>query len=277
MRAAVWHGQRDVQVDTVPDPSIQEPTDAIIRVTSTGHLRVRPPPLRGDRRRSSTPGDILGHEPMGIVEAVGTEVTDLAVGDRVVVPFNISCGHCCMCDAAACSPSARPRRSATRARAPRCSATPSSTARCPAARPSTCGCRRRSTGRSRCPTGRPTTGSCTSPTCCPPPGRRCEYADVPDGGIARRARARADRRDGVSHRPPPRRRPGHRGRPRPRATRTRPPRTASTSLDLRDVDDDAALGEAIRERTAGRGPDCRDRRRRAWRPTARRSARPRSS
>jgi threonine dehydrogenase-like Zn-dependent dehydrogenase len=97
MRAAVWHGRRDVQIDTVPDPVIKEPTDAIVRVTSSGlcgsdlHLYEVMAPFM-------TSGDILGHEPMGIVEAVGSGVTNLRVGDRVVVPFNISCGHCFMCD-----------------------------------------------------------------------------------------------------------------------------------------------------------------------------------
>ncbi|MDI3424081.1 zinc-dependent alcohol dehydrogenase [Streptomyces luteolus] len=97
MRALTWHGRRDVRVDTVPDPQIAEPTDIIVRVTSTGicgsdlHLyEVLGPFL--------DPGDILGHEPMGIVEEVGPEVTAVAVGDRVVVPFNISCGTCWMCD-----------------------------------------------------------------------------------------------------------------------------------------------------------------------------------
>ena len=96
MRALTWHGKRDVRVDTHPDPEIAEPTDAIIRVTSSGlcgsdlHLyEVLAPYLE--------PGDILGHEPMGIVEEVGAEVTSLAPGDRVVVPFNISCGHCTPC------------------------------------------------------------------------------------------------------------------------------------------------------------------------------------
>ena len=97
MRALTWHGKRDVRVDTVPDPTIQEPTDAIVRVTSTAicgsdlHLyEVLGPFLDA--------GDILGHEPMGIVEEVGPEVTHIKAGDRVVVPFNISCGHCYMCD-----------------------------------------------------------------------------------------------------------------------------------------------------------------------------------
>ena len=79
-----------------PDPTIKEPTDAIVRVTSTGlcgsdlHLYEVFGPFIGE-------GDILGHEPMGVVEAVGGEVTDIALGDRVVIPFNISCGHCWMC------------------------------------------------------------------------------------------------------------------------------------------------------------------------------------
>jgi threonine dehydrogenase-like Zn-dependent dehydrogenase len=98
MKAVVWHGKRDVRVDTVPDPTIQEPTDAIVRVTSTGlcgsdlHLYELLAPFM-------TEGDILGHEPMGIVEAVGSSVTHIAPGDRVVVPFNISCGSCAMCTA----------------------------------------------------------------------------------------------------------------------------------------------------------------------------------
>jgi threonine dehydrogenase-like Zn-dependent dehydrogenase len=96
MKALTWHGKRDVRVDEVPDPSIQEPTDAIIRVTSSAicgsdlHLYELFGPFIDE-------GDILGHEPMGIVEAVGSEVTNIAPGDRVVVPFNISCGHCFMC------------------------------------------------------------------------------------------------------------------------------------------------------------------------------------
>ncbi|MBJ7471533.1 MAG: glutathione-dependent formaldehyde dehydrogenase [Solirubrobacteraceae bacterium] len=97
MKALTWHGRGDVRVDTHPDPKILEPTDAIIKVTSTGicgsdlHLYA----VLG---AFLDPGDILGHEPMGIVEEVGSDVPDLKPGDRVVVPFNISCGHCWMCD-----------------------------------------------------------------------------------------------------------------------------------------------------------------------------------
>ncbi|WP_128380514.1 zinc-dependent alcohol dehydrogenase [Streptomyces cavernae] len=98
MKAVTWQGKRDVRVENVPDPKIQEPTDAVIRVTSSGlcgsdlHLYEVLTPFM-------TPGDILGHEPMGIVEEVGSEVPNLRPGDRVVVPFQIACGHCWMCSA----------------------------------------------------------------------------------------------------------------------------------------------------------------------------------
>jgi threonine dehydrogenase-like Zn-dependent dehydrogenase len=97
MKALTFHGKRDVRVDQVPDPSIQEDTDAIIRVTSTAicgsdlHLYE----VLG---MFIDEGDILGHEPMGIVEEVGSEVKHVKAGDRVVIPFNISCGDCWMCD-----------------------------------------------------------------------------------------------------------------------------------------------------------------------------------
>jgi threonine dehydrogenase-like Zn-dependent dehydrogenase len=96
MRALTYQGKRDVRVIDVPDPTIEEPTDAIIKITSTAicgsdlHLyEVLGPYLK--------PGDVLGHEPMGIVEEVGAEVTHIKPGDRVVVPFNIACGSCWMC------------------------------------------------------------------------------------------------------------------------------------------------------------------------------------
>ncbi|MEU6814636.1 zinc-dependent alcohol dehydrogenase [Streptomyces sp. NPDC046860] len=96
MKAVTWQGRRDVRVEDVPDPRIEEPTDAVIRVTSTGlcgsdlHLYEVLTPFM-------TAGDILGHEPMGIVEEVGPEAGDLRPGDRVVVPFQIACGRCLMC------------------------------------------------------------------------------------------------------------------------------------------------------------------------------------
>ncbi|WP_031166138.1 zinc-dependent alcohol dehydrogenase [Streptosporangium roseum] len=97
MKALTWHGKRDVRVEEVPDPAIKEPTDAIVRLTTTAicgsdlHLYEVLGPFIGE-------GDILGHEPMGIVEEVGAEVTHIKPGDRVVIPFNISCGHCHMCE-----------------------------------------------------------------------------------------------------------------------------------------------------------------------------------
>ncbi len=96
MKALTWQGKRSVSVEEVPDPVIQEPTDAIVRITSTAicgsdlHLyEVLGPYMHK--------GDIIGHEPMGVVVEVGSAVTNLAKGDRVVIPFNISCGHCFMC------------------------------------------------------------------------------------------------------------------------------------------------------------------------------------
>jgi threonine dehydrogenase-like Zn-dependent dehydrogenase len=96
MKALTWHGKRDVRVDRVPDPGIEQPDDIVIRVTSTGvcgsdlHLYEVMSPFLEE-------GDVLGHESMGIVEEVGPEVSDVAVGDRVVIPFNISCNSCWMC------------------------------------------------------------------------------------------------------------------------------------------------------------------------------------
>jgi threonine dehydrogenase-like Zn-dependent dehydrogenase len=96
MRALTWHGRRDVRVDSVPDPAIQEADDAIVRITTTAicgsdlHLYEVMGPFMAE-------GDILGHEPMGVVEEVGVGVTNLKPGDRVVLPFNIACGECFMC------------------------------------------------------------------------------------------------------------------------------------------------------------------------------------
>ena len=96
MKAVVWHGKEDVRVEAVADPVLQEATDAIVRVTQTAicgsdlHLYAKLGPVMRE-------GDILGHEAMGIVEEVGAEVPNLRQGDRVVVPFNISCGRCQFC------------------------------------------------------------------------------------------------------------------------------------------------------------------------------------
>ncbi len=97
MKALTWHGQRDVRCEEVADPTIEEPTDVVVRVTSTAicgsdlHLYEVLGPFMSE-------GDVLGHETIGVVEAVGSAVTDRRVGDRVVMPFQISCGSCFMCD-----------------------------------------------------------------------------------------------------------------------------------------------------------------------------------
>ncbi|MFC6093447.1 zinc-dependent alcohol dehydrogenase [Saccharothrix lopnurensis] len=97
MKAVTWHGKRDVRVDSVPDPVVEDPTDVVVRITSTGlcgsdlHLYEVLGPF-------IDVGDVLGHEPMGVVEEVGPEVTAVKPGDRVVIPFNVSCGTCFMCE-----------------------------------------------------------------------------------------------------------------------------------------------------------------------------------
>jgi len=97
MRALCWHGKGDVRVDTVPDPKILEPTDAIIRITSTA-ICGSDLHLYNGYMLTMEPGDVIGHEPMGEVIEVGSSVTKLKVGDRVVVPFVIACGSCFFCE-----------------------------------------------------------------------------------------------------------------------------------------------------------------------------------
>jgi threonine dehydrogenase-like Zn-dependent dehydrogenase len=97
MRAVAYHSKRDARVDSVPDPTIEEPTDAIVRVTSSG-IRGSDLHLYEVLGAFMDEGDILGHEPMGIVEAVGSDAKQIKAGDRVVIPFNISYGRCFMCD-----------------------------------------------------------------------------------------------------------------------------------------------------------------------------------
>lgn len=97
MKALCWHGIGDVRIDNVPDPKIQHPRDAIIKITASGicgsdlHLFNGFVP-------TMEKGDVLGHEPMGIVVEVGSAVYNLKPGDRVVVPFTISCGRCYFCE-----------------------------------------------------------------------------------------------------------------------------------------------------------------------------------
>ena len=181
MRALTWQGQQDVRVETVPDPTIQEPTDAIIKVTSTAicgsdlHLyEVLGPFL--------DPGDILGHEPMGVVEEVGSDdrrPEGRRPGRRPVQHLAAGTAGCA---SASGSRSARPPRTATRGWAPRCSATRSSTGRSRAGRPSTCGCRRRSSGRSRCPSGPADERFLYLSDVLPTAWQAVEYARIPEGG-----------------------------------------------------------------------------------------------
>ena len=256
MRALTWQGKRDVRVETVPDPTIQEPTDAIVRITSTAicgsdlHLyEVLGPYL--------TPGDVLGHEPMGIVEEVGAEVTHIKAGDRVVVPFNISCGSCWMC---------------TRGLFAQCETT-----------------QVREQGKGAALFGYTSLYGAV-------PGGQAEYLRVPQAHFGpikvpdehtderflylsdilptawqavrlrrraarrhpRRPRARPGRAVLRPDRPAPRRRAGHRRRPGARAARDGRAQGVEV-LDMREVDD---VAEALIELTGGRGPGRRDRRRR---------------
>ncbi|RJL24763.1 zinc-dependent alcohol dehydrogenase [Bailinhaonella thermotolerans] len=98
MKAVVWQGPRKVVVSEVPDPRVEFPTDAVIRVTGTGICGSDLHLYDHGATMAMKPGDVLGHEAMGVVEEVGKEVRHIRPGDTVVVPFNISCGHCYMCD-----------------------------------------------------------------------------------------------------------------------------------------------------------------------------------
>ena len=97
MRALTYHGQGDVRVDTHPDPTIEKPTDAIVRITSTA-ICGSDLHLYDGYVAMMKAGDIIGHEPMGIVEEVGSAVKNIKKGDRVVVSFTISCGQCWFCE-----------------------------------------------------------------------------------------------------------------------------------------------------------------------------------
>jgi threonine dehydrogenase-like Zn-dependent dehydrogenase len=96
MKAVTWQAKRKISVQDMPDPEIIEPTDAIVKITSTAicgsdlHLYEVMAPFMEK-------GDIMGHEPMGIVQEVGSKVRNVRTGDRVVMPFNIACGFCVMC------------------------------------------------------------------------------------------------------------------------------------------------------------------------------------
>ena len=96
MKALVYHGPKDVRIDDVPDPKIEKPTDVLVRVTTTNicgsdlHMY--------DGRTNVETGKVLGHENLGEVLEVGKAVQHIKVGDRVCLPFNISCGFCKNCE-----------------------------------------------------------------------------------------------------------------------------------------------------------------------------------
>ena len=270
MRAVVWHGRRDVRVDEVPDPTIQHPGDAVIRVTSTNicgsdlHLYE---PLGAFMNA----GDVLGHEAMGVVEEVGAGVTAISPGDRVVIPFQVCCGTCWMCEHGLQS-----QCETTQVRDQGKGATlfgysealrlpPRRSGRAP---PRAAGAvhphRRagRATRRAlRLPQRRPAHGLA---------GRRVRGPRA--GGEPPRARARADRRHGVPHRAPARRPAGHRRRPRRRAARTGP--------FARRHDRGPARGRRRRGRGARAAPrgevPTPSSTPSGWRPTAHPSSRPRT-
>ena len=143
MKAVVFHGIGDIRLDDVPEPKIEEPTDAIVRLTASAICGTDLHMVRGTMP-GMEPGTILGHEGVGVVEEVGTAVRNFKVGDRVVIPSTISCGHCSLL------PRRLPRRSAT---------TPTRTASRPAPRSSAA---RRRPGRSTA--SRPSSPASRSPT-----------------------------------------------------------------------------------------------------------------
>src|SRR4028118_1744051 len=96
MKAVVFHDVGDIRLDDVEDPKIQEPTDAIVRLTSSAICGTDLHMIRGTLA-GMTPGTILGHEGVGVVEEVGPQVRNLSVGDRVVIPSTIGCGYCMFC------------------------------------------------------------------------------------------------------------------------------------------------------------------------------------
>jgi threonine dehydrogenase-like Zn-dependent dehydrogenase len=98
MKAVVFHGLGDVRLDDVPEPKVEQPTDAIVRLTATAICGTDLHMVRGTMP-GMVPGTVLGHEGVGVVEAVGSGVRDLKVGDRVVVPSTICCGACPYCRA----------------------------------------------------------------------------------------------------------------------------------------------------------------------------------
>src|SRR3954469_6496493 len=98
MKAVVFHGVGDIRLDSVPEPKIEQPTDAIVRLTASAICGTDLHFIRGTMP-GMEPGTILGHEGVGVVEEVGKDVRNLVKGDRVVIPSTIACGSCSYCRA----------------------------------------------------------------------------------------------------------------------------------------------------------------------------------
>jgi threonine dehydrogenase-like Zn-dependent dehydrogenase len=98
MKAVAFHGVGDIRLEDVPEPRIQDPTDAIVRITANAICGTDLPMMRGTLP-GMKPGMILGHEGVGSVEALGNDVRKLRAGDRVVIPSTIGCGYCSYCRA----------------------------------------------------------------------------------------------------------------------------------------------------------------------------------
>ena len=184
MRALTWQATGKVSVEEVPDPRIEDAADAIIRVTSTAicgsdlHLYNLLGPFLSK-------GDILGHEPMGIVEEIGSAVTTLAVGDRVVIPFVIACGECYMCRRGLTTQCETTQNREHRDRCRRSTDTPSCTAQVPGGQAEYLRVRRADPMRTRSDTTCPTIATCSSATSCRPPGRACSTRTCPTAGRSR--------------------------------------------------------------------------------------------
>ena len=166
MRALTYHGPKDVRIDNVDDPTLQQDDDIILRVTATAICGSDLHLYRG-KIPATEQGDIFGHEFMGIVEEAGPAVTAVKKGDRVVVPFVIACGECffCQMDLTAACETTTPvavRWSIKRAfrRGPPCLAIRTCTGACRVARPSMSACPRPTQAHLKCP------ARCPMKKCC---------------------------------------------------------------------------------------------------------------
>ena len=154
MKALCWHGTGDVRVDNVPDPKIEDPRDAIVKITASG-ICGSDLHLFDGFMPTMEAGDILGHEPMGEVVEVGSAISNLKRGDRVVVPFTIACGSCFFCKKTLFSccdtsnPNAEIARKAMGHSPPGYLAFRTCWADFPAGRPNTCVCRLPTSARSK--------------------------------------------------------------------------------------------------------------------------------